>query len=1094
VCGASSTAEGKFCDNCGASLPLAGALQAAYPRVEPPISKTPSDLAKWMLTSKATVEGERKQITVLCADVKGSTEHVADLDPEDARRLLDPVLERMMEAVHRYGGTVNQVMGDGIQALFGAPLAYEDHAVRACYAALKMQESIKKLAEEIRRTQGIPLQIRVGLNSGEVIVRSLRSELHVNYSAQGETMHLAARMEQMALPGTIMISSHSFQLAEGYVVAKPLGPMFVKGLAAPVASFELVGAKALHSRLQAVAARGLTRFVGRRNEIELLRQGLAHVHAGHGQVIAVVGEPGVGKSRLIREFIHSEHTRSCRLLEAQAVSYGTGTSYLPVTDFLRGYFQIATSDESLTIREKITGKLLNLGEDLLPTLPALLTLLDLPPDDSQSSTADPPQRRQRTLEAVKRLLFRESAIQPLLLVLEDLHSIDPETQVLMDGLVDALPTARLLLLVSYRPEYQHRWSSKTYYTQIRVDPLTPAVALEMLHALVGTDSGLEKLKHFLIEKTEGTPFFLEESVRALVETGILTGKEPEGYCATRPVSDLKVPSTLEALLTSRIDRLSPVDKRLLQCAAVIGDQVPLSVLQDVGELPSDELREALNRLRASEFLYETSLFPDIEYTFKHALIHDAAYQMLATDRRCALHTAALLSGESIFAEQASEKADWLAFHAFRAQKWDRAVIHLQAAAAREIARAANRVAAQHLENALKAVDHLGVQQHTPLAIDLRIGLRHALTPLGKVERTLHHLQKAEQLATELNDKTRLGRVVSFIANCLLLQAQYGEALHTAARALKIAEELRDHRLELATKMYMARARLCRGERQAAIDLYRDIIRALDERPPDELLDLPVLPAVVARSNLAASLAEGGAFVEAAAHTSEAVRRADASAQPDSVMWANWGIGLVALVQGEAGKAVSVFERLLDMCRVHDLDAYASRIMAALGLAKARAGHVIEGLALLEQAVALDASAEPQITKSFALTSFAEAIFLAGDLERALIIANQAVQRTRTREERSGEAYACWLVGVIHNACAIDVEPAANMLQAATAIATELGFRPLLAHCQFGLGDLHDRRGFSLEASAHRERGRRLLRELGMRSWFKLAGETSSGPL
>jgi class 3 adenylate cyclase/tetratricopeptide (TPR) repeat protein len=1015
--------------------------------------------------------------------MKGSTEHIADRDPEDARRLLDPILELMMDAVDRYEGTVNQVMGDGIQALFGAPFAYEDHAIRACYAALKMQESIKKFAEEIRRTEGLPLQIRVGLNSGEVLVRSLGSELHMNYSAHGETIHLAARMEQMAIPGTVLISSRTFHLAEGHVVTHFLGPMFVKGLSAPVEAYELLGAVAV-SRLQALSTRGLTRFVGRGNEMNHLRQALDLAHAGHGQILAVVGEPGVGKSRLIREFIHLEHRNSWRILEARAVSYGAATSYLPVTEFLKDYFQLATSDEPGAIREKVTSKLLSLDAALLSTLPALLTLLGLPPDDLQSSPLDPPQRRQRLLEAVKRLLFRESEEQPLLIVLEDLHSIDPETQVLINGIVEGLPTARILFLVSCRPEYRHGWAGKTYYTQVRIDPLAPEMAGEMLNALVGTDRALEPLKRFLIEKTGGIPFFLEESVRALAETGDLIG-EPAGYRATKSISDLKIPATIGALLSSRIDRLAPADKRLLQTAAVLGYQVSLSVLQAVADLSPEPLREALKRLQASEFLYETSLFPDIKYTFKHALIHDSAYQMLPADRRHTLHTAALTAGEKLYADQLLEKADWLAFHAFRAQAWDSAVIHLQAAAAREIARAANRVAVQHLENALIVIDHLPAEKRATLAIDLRLALRHALTPLGRVQRTLDYLSAAELVAVELNDRLRLGRVVSFTANCLVLQARYTEALAMGERALNIARELGDYRLELATNMYVARARVLRGEYRVAIEKFEQIIKELEVKPFDDFHGLPVLPATFARSNLAACLAEVGAFEEAAAHASEAARRADAIGQPDSIMWGYWSIGSVALNRGASGEAVLVFDRLLDVCRTHDLDAYASRIMAALGRTMARIGQVKEGLVLLEKAVALDASAEPQITRSFALTALAEALLLGGELEKALTVGNQALQRTRAHEERGAEAHACWLLATIHSARAIDLDAATGLFETATAIATELGLLPLLAHCHLGFGDLYERRGLQPEAGALRERGQSLLNQMGMKRWFKL---------
>jgi class 3 adenylate cyclase/tetratricopeptide (TPR) repeat protein len=1074
-------AESKYCDRCGTPIILIGPAPAVSRLSSSPFFHSPSRLAKSIFTSDAAKEGERRQVTVLFSDLKGSTDYIADLDPEDARRLLDPVLERMMEAVDRYEGTVNQVMGDGIQALFGAPIAFEDHAVRACYAALKMQTLIKKYAEEIRRTKGLPLLIRIGLNSGDVLVRALGSELHMNYSAHGEAIHLAARMEQMATPGTILMSSHTLNLAEGYVLTRSLGPMFVKGLTAPVLSYELLGAVAV-SRLQALSSHGLTRFVGRQSEMSQLQQSLGRAHAGQGQIVALIGEPGVGKSRLIHEFIHSSYTKMWRLLEARAASYGAAASYLPITEFLKGYFQLSASDDAPAIREKLTTKLLSLDEALLSALPAFLILLDPQPDDPPLSPSDRPHRRQRISDAVKRLLLRESEVQPLLVVIEDLHSIDPETQVLIDEIVDGLPNARILLLVSCRPEYRHGWIGKSCYTQIRVDPLVRDMASEMLNALVGPDSGLAPLKDLLIEKTGGTPFFLEESVRSLVETGVLSGK-PSNYRTTTSVLELKVPATIEALLISRIDRLSPVDKRLLQAAAVIGYDLPLKIAQAIAGLPPEQLREALKRLQASEFLLETSLFPDIEYRFKHALIHDAVYQMLSADRRRTLHTAVMIAGEQLYADRLFEKADWLAFHALRAQAWDRAVIHLQAAAAREISRAANRVAIQHLETALTSIAHLPIEEQSILGIDLRIDLRHALTPLGRVQQTLDYLNAAQLIAEELNDRSRLGRVFSFTANCLVLQARYMEALTTGERALSIARELGDFRLELATNMYVARARMSRGEYRAAIEVFEGILTALQKKPPEEFHGLPVLPAVFARSNLAICLTEVGAFEAAATHASEAARRADAIGQPDSIMWAYWGIGSVALSRGAPGEAVVVFDRLLDVCGTHDLDAYASRITAALGRTMARVGQVKEGLSLLEKAVALDASAEPQITRSITLLALAEAFLLAGELDKALTLVTQALQRTRTYQERGAEAHACWLLATIQTVQASDLDAAAGLLATATEMATELGLLPLLAHCHFGFANLYKRRDDQPEAAAYQDRGQKLLNELGMKSWF-----------
>jgi class 3 adenylate cyclase len=412
-------------------------------------------------------------VTVLFADLKGSMELLADRDPEDARKLLDPVLELMMEAVHRFEGTVNQLMGDGIMALFGAPVAHEDHAVRASYAALRMQDAIRRYTEHARRAYGIEVQIRVGINSGEVVVRSIGSDLRMDYTAVGQTTHLAARMEQLATPGTIRLTGATLALAEGYVEVKPLGPVPVKGgLVDPVEVYEATGASTVRTRLQARARRGLTRFVGRDAELAQLRRALQQAGDGHGQIAAIVGEADVGKSRLVHEFIHSHRLAGWRLLESASVSYGKATSYLPLIDLFKGYFMIQDRDDLREIREKVTGKLLTLDRALEPTLPALLALLDVHVDDGAWQALDPPSRRQRTIDDAKRvLLLREARAQPLLLVVEDLHWIDDETQALLDGLVDSLGSARLMLLVNYRPEYRHAWASKTCYSQIRLDPL-----------------------------------------------------------------------------------------------------------------------------------------------------------------------------------------------------------------------------------------------------------------------------------------------------------------------------------------------------------------------------------------------------------------------------------------------------------------------------------------------------------------------------------------------------------------------------------------------------------------------------------------------
>src|SRR5213594_353271 len=731
-CGTELPPSAKFCLECGERVRPSGATIVS-PSGSPE-AYTPKHLAERILTARSALEGERKQVTVLFADLKGSMELLADRDPEEARKILDPVLTHMMDAVHRYEGTVNQVMGDGIMALFGAPIAHEDHAVRACYAALRMQESVNQYAEEARSAHGATVQIRVGLNSGEVVVRAIGNDLHMDYTAVGETTHLAARMEQAARPGTVLIAPATFHLVEGFVAVKSLGRVPVKGHSEPVEVHELSGIGPARTRLQAAARRGLTRFVGRDAEIEVLRRSLERAGAGHGQAVAIVGEAGLGKSRLVWEFTRSPRTHGWLVLETGSVSYGTTTPYLPVIELLKTYLSIQEHDDQREIRERVAGKLLTLDRTLEPLLTPLLALLDVPVDDAAWGALDPPQRRQRTLEAVKRLLLRESQVQPLLLLFEDLHWIDSESQALLDGLIESLPTARILLVVSYRPEYQHAWGSKTYYTQLRIDPFPPESVEELLSALLGQDESLATLKRVLIERTEGNPFFLEETAQTLVETTVLVG-DRAAYRITKAPEAWQIPATVQAILAARIDRLPPEDKPLLQAASVIGKEAPFTLLQAIADVPEESLGRGLTDLQAAEFLYETSVFPDPEYTFKHALTHEVAQASVLHDRRRVLHAGIVEAIEALYPDRLAEQVERLAHHAFRGEVWEKAVTYLRQAGAKALTRSAFREAVSCFEQAVTALHPLpDTHQKVERAIDLRLDLRQALFPLGELAR------------------------------------------------------------------------------------------------------------------------------------------------------------------------------------------------------------------------------------------------------------------------------------------------------------------------------------------------------------------------
>jgi class 3 adenylate cyclase/tetratricopeptide (TPR) repeat protein len=1136
ACDADNPAAAKFCEACGASLgmacprcghvnrpnsrfcvecggPLAGSTavadHAVKTRVLAPSTYTPPHLAEKIRASRSAVEGERKQVTVFFADIKGSTELIQALDVEEAQKLLDGAINVMMDTVHRYEGTVSQTLGDGIMALFGAPIAHEDHAVRACYAALALQDGMRRYAEQVRRTHGALVEARVGLNSGEVVVRLINDDLHMEYTAMGPTVHLASRLEQLAREGTCLLTAETLGLAEGYVQVRAIGPVAIKGLDRPVDLFELVGAGAARTRLQAMAARGLTRFVGRQAELVAIHRALERTQVGHGQLVALVGEPGVGKSRLVWEVTHSHRTHGWLVLESGSVSYGKATSWLPVIDLLKAYCGIGPRDDARSIREKLTGKLLTLDRELEPDLPAFLSLLDVPVEEESWHTLDPPKRRRQTLDALRRLLLRESRQQALLLVFEDVHWIDSETQALLDGLVEGIPTARILLLVNYRPEYTHGWGSKTYYTQIRIDPLGEDGAEALLDALLGTvpsvgedgraEGGrgaapLNDLKRLLIERTEGNPFFLEESVRTLVETGTLVG-ERGAYRLAAGVASIRVPGTVQAVLAARIDRLPAEEKRLLQTAAVIGKDVPFALLRAIiveaagtatgASFTEDDLKVGLARLQAAEFLYEASLFPALEYTFKHALTHEVAYGSLLQERRKTLHARIADAIEKLYADRLAEHVERLAHHAQRGECWDKALNYFRQAGHKGVARSANREAVLFFEQALSALGHLPETRDTlEQAVDLRLDLRQPLLPLGELEQILGHLREAERIAAILNDQRRLGRTLCWLAYSYSFTLGDNErAIETGERALAIGRALEDLPLRALATFYLAFPRWQRGDYRQAIDGLRWIVANLQGELIHERFGMTGYPSVLARGLLVWCLCEVGEFAEGRTCAEEAIAIAEALDQPFSQAVLRTWLGQFYFSQGDLRTAISLVEQSRTLVERWGLPRVGANTASLLGLAYFLDGRPVEGLRLLEEGAAQLAS-ETGSTETRSAILLGEGFLLAGQVERAVELADRALNASKRRKQRGYEAQALRLLGTI--AARRDppdaAEPEARYRES-LALAEELEMRPLQAHCHLGLGKLHRRAGRAREARVELSAAVEMLRTMGMTFWL-----------
>src|SRR5215469_6638259 len=625
-CGTTNESREKFCGECGAALGRSQSV-AARRSNEPQIRIAET-------SPPENREGERKTVTALFADIKGSTEIAQDLDPEEARAIIDPALKIMIDAARRYDGYV-QSTGDGVFALFGAPIAHEDHPQRALHAALRMQQEIRRYGDRLLQAGGVPIEIRVGVNTGEVVMRPLKTgDSHVEYAPIGLTTNLASRMQAVARSGSIVVSEATRKLVEGYFHLKSIGPTRVKGVTEPVQVYEVTGLGPLRTRLQRSAAHGYTKFVGREREMDTMKHAAELAKGRHGQIVAAVAEPGVGKSRLFFEF-KAKNQSGWTVVEAVSVSHAKASAYLPLVDLLYGYFEIAAEDDTRRRRQKVLGKVLDLDRSLEDALTYVFALLGIVEAEDRLAQMDAQIRRRRTHEAVKRLLLRESLNQPLMVIFEDLHSIDDETQAFLNLLAEGIANAPVLLLVNYRPEYSHPWGSKTYYTQLRLDPLAKESAEAMLTTLLGSDASLAPLKRLIVEKTEGNPLFMEELVEALFEEELLVRNG--AVKLAKPLGQLKIPPTVQGILAARVDRLPPEAKALLQTLAVIGMEFPLSLVCKVAQQSPNQVEHLLNDLQTGEFIYEQPAAGDVEYRFKHALTHDEAYNSLLTDRRKLLH-------------------------------------------------------------------------------------------------------------------------------------------------------------------------------------------------------------------------------------------------------------------------------------------------------------------------------------------------------------------------------------------------------------------------------------------------------------------------
>ena len=946
---------------------------------------------------------ERKTVTALFADIKGSTELMEELDPEEARALVDPALHLMIESTNHYGGYIVQSTGDGIFAVFGAPVAHEDHAHRALYAALRMQNEMRKYSTRLREAGNPPFEIRIGVNTGEVVVRSIRTaDAHTEYTPIGHSMNLAARMQTLAPTGSIAVTETTQKLAVGYFEFKPLGPTRVKGVSEPVNVFEVLGLGGLRTRLQVSAERGLSKFVGRQHELDQLRRAFALAQSRRGQIVAAVAEAGVGKSRLFHEFKLVSQNDTF-VMEAFSFSHGRASPYLPVIGLLKDYFRIVDRDDERTQREKVTGRVLALDRSLEDTLPHLFALLGVQEPGNTLDEMDSAVRRRRTREAIKSLIHRESLDHSLLLIFEDLHWVDAETQSLLDLLADSIGTAPILMMVNYRPEYEHHWTNKTYYTQLRLDPLGGDNAGEMLSELIGDGDELQSIRELIITRTEGNPFFMEEMVRALFDQGVLTRNGRVSMA--KPLASVQIPPTVQGILAARIDQLMPAEKELLQTLAVIGKEFPLGLVRHVIPRTENELTHGLARLQLGEFIYERPAFPESEYTFSHALTQEVAYNSVLIERRRELHERAAAALEELFAGKLDEQVDALAHHYSRSGNAAKAVGFLRLAAEQARARSAYDDAIGYADEALRLMAELPDSRQRDsdeIAIQGLRGLLLAATKGYAAPEISQCLNRGLELCKRIGEGPEMYGVMFGLWNFNFARNRLHDAMKLAEKILNLSRLMNTELAEAGADSAFGGTCMWRGEFIAA-QQHLERANAVYDRDLDHYLPMYKARVVPSRAQASWALWMTGCPDQAYKRAEEAVAFATRLGNPFSMVFALMHAIALAHLRGDYEMIRPRAETMMQIAREQGFPYWSAIASMAIGRTLVGEGSYDAGIIRMVDAMTNLREAGGELIYNYALSLLAESYLAAQEPEKGLAAIAEALDAIETSGQHMLEA-------------------------------------------------------------------------------------------
>ncbi len=1033
------------------------------------------------------LDGERKVVTVMFADIVQSSQLIAGSDPEDADDRLITVLQVMIDAVHRFGGTVNQVLGDGVMALFGVPRAQEDHALRACLVAETIHTMCRQIQGDAELSGDFAVRIRIGLSSGEVVVKTAENETDRKYRATGEAVYLAQRMEEAAAPGSTLLSRATAGLAADQIRAAPHGTVSLGRGSSPVDVFELKEICLDRKNLDQFSQVTLSCFTGRTSDLEALQGFLDEVDAGQGCAVVITGDAGIGKSRLLYEFFDRVPHRRHQVVLSDSLPTGPLRPLEPSARIVRSLIPLPAGGGSREVEKAAAGFLTSLGITGQQAHAAILEVLGLHSEDPTWTGLDPPQRLQMVVETVSEVISAVSRRDLVVLVFEDFHWADFETRLLAEELAARVRSARVLMVVTCRSHYDKTWAAWPRKFERNLQPFTRAQTSQLLDELLGSEPALEELKHLLVGKTQGNPFFLEECVRSLAESGRLIGKTG-GYRPAVPIANLEVPGSVHAVIAERIDSLSKVEKTILLCASVIGPRFDVGLLRGLCHMVREELLVHLSRLQNAGFLERTRIMPNLEYSFRHALIHDVAYGTLLKRRRRELHELAIAAILRRRAAQLPNKIELLAHHAFHAENWPKALVYCRRAGLRAQAKSANLEAVGFFEQALQAAaKNLPMSRYQRREIDVRLELVQSLFPLGRHDQVRRQLISARELASDIRDERRLANITSSLILYHGVRGELESAIGTGREALKMAKRLNYSECEIEVRTRLGSNYLEHGDYESARGQFLAVSKCIPPGSTYQRFGLLSIASEAWRGCLARALGELGRFEEAIKIGEEGIRIAEESGHAFSQIHANVFLGNAFLRKGDFARGLPPLLHSHELCETTRINLLLPLSAASLGYAHVRMGNLSGGFKLLLSAIEIAERRGIKFQYAHELNWLGEAYLLAGNNEQARVHAQIALEHAKRHSAKGDEAWALWLLGEIHREQALAAD---DQAEAYFFKAQEMAFarhmRPLIAHTDLGLGRIHGEREAWVEAKLRIESAVSAYRSLDMTYWLKIA--------